>query len=64
MSDIFVDERQAEPVAEFCDEELIAFEERGDHRSRGDFEGLNEECAQHERDGESDEDAFDKFLET
>lgn len=63
MRDIFVDERQAEPIAEFCDEELVAFKERGDHRARGDFEGLDQECAQHECDGKSDEDAFDEFLE-
>lgn len=61
--DIFVDEGQSDAVAELRDEELIAFEERGNHGSRGDLEWLDEERSEDERDRERDEQAFDDFLE-
>jgi len=51
-----VGERDPQPVAHLVDEDEVADEQRGDHRARGDVEGLEEEGAEEERhqDGAAD----------
>ena len=62
--DVFVDKGQAKAVAEFGDKELIAFHQGGDHGTRGNFEGFDEEGAQNERKSQGEKQAFDDFLKT
>ena len=46
----------AEPVGELRDEDVVADLQRRDHRARRDLEGLDDERAQQERDGDRDAD--------
>ena len=53
-----------EAVDQLVHEQVVADEQRGDHRPRGDLEGLDDERADDERQPDGDDDRLDVLAES